>query len=150
MTLQTLILTIAPLLVSFAVASRPSETYDAIRKPDWTPPPYVFPIVWTILYLSMGYASARVADRVSLLSVPMLLYAVQLALNVSWTPVFFGLGEYAKALTILRVLIVTVLATIAAFWQVDHVAGLLLLPYLAWLGVAHGLNSGIVTLNASA
>jgi len=147
MTLQTPALTVAPLLVSFIVASQPNDTYDAIKKPDWTPPSYVFPIVWTILYLSMGYASARVADRVSLMSVPMLLYAIQLALNVSWTPVFFGLGEYAQALTILRVLIAAVLVTIVAFWQVDQVAGLLLIPYLAWLGVAHGLNSGIVAMN---
>jgi len=145
--MQSILLSIAPLIVSFAVARQPGPRYDTIRKPEWTPPPIAFPIVWTILYLSMGYASARVAGASSLWSLPMLAYLIQLALNVSWTPVFFGRGEYATALTILRTLIVAVVITTVLFWRVDWIAGALLLPYLGWLGVAHELNRSIVRMN---
>lgn len=145
--LQSIALTTLPLLISFSLSSQPGERYDAIQKPSWTPPPIAFPIVWTTLYLLMGYASARVAGAVGLVSIPMLIYAFQLVLNVSWTPVFFGQGKYAQALTILRALIIAVIATIVVFWQVDATAGALLLPYLAWLAVAHELNRGVVRLN---
>lgn len=145
--LQSIALTALPLVISFSLSTQPGERYDAINKPSWTPPPVVFPIVWTTLYLAMGYASSRVADTVSLWSVPMLAYLVQLALNMSWTPVFFGQDDFTGALAILRVLIGAVILTTALFWRVDTIAGLLLLPYLAWLGVAHELNRGIVTMN---
>ena len=145
--LQRLVLTLLPLVVSFAVASKPGTMYERLRKPSWTPPPIVFPIVWTVLYLSMGYASGIVASSVGLWSLPMLAYAVQLVLNVSWTPVFFGSGAFRTALTILRALIVAVIATTVLFWRTDPGAGALMLPYLGWLGVAHELNRSVVTLN---
>jgi tryptophan-rich sensory protein len=145
---RSLVLTALPLLISFSLSSGPGERYNAIKKPTWTPPPIVFPLVWTTLYLLMGYASARVAGTAGLLSIPILLYALQLILNISWTPVFFGQGKYRRALTILRVLILAVLATMVVFWQIDTTAGILLLPYLIWLGVAHELNRNIVRLNS--
>jgi tryptophan-rich sensory protein len=117
--LQSIALTVLPLLISFSLSTQPSERYDAINKPSWTPPPIVFPIVWTTLYLLMGLASARVAESVGLVSIPILIYAFQLLLNISWTPVFFGQGKYAQALTILRALIIAVIATIVVFWNVD-------------------------------
>lgn len=147
--LQSILLTVLPLLISFSLSSQPDTTYNSIQKPSWTPPPIAFPIVWTTLYLLMGLASARVAESVGLVSIPMLIYAFQLLLNVSWTPVFFGQGKYAQALTILRALIIAVIATIVVFWNVDTIAGALLLPYLVWLGVAHELNRGVVRLNPS-
>lgn len=146
--IQSVALTLAPLLTSFAIASQPGAMYETIKKPDWTPPPIAFPIVWTVLYLSMGYASTRVADATgSLWSIPMIVYWIQLALNISWTPVFFGKGKYATALTILRVLLAAVLVTAVLFWQVDTTSGLLLVPYIAWLFVAHALNWWIVDNN---
>lgn len=147
MLLQRLVLTVLPLLVSFTVADKPGEMYQQIKKPAWTPPPLVFPIVWTALYLMMGYASSRVAASAGLLSLPLLVYAVQLVLNVSWTPVFFGKGDFTLALTILRALVAVVVVTAALFWRADVLAGVLLLPYLVWLGVAHELNRSIVALN---
>lgn len=145
--LQRLVLTILPLAVSFTFADQPGDMYRRIKKPTWTPPPIAFPIIWTALYLLMGYASSRVAASTGLWSLPLLAYAVQLVLNVSWTPVFFGKGEFARALAILRALVVAVVVTAALFWRVDSVAGVLLLPYIAWLGVAHELNRSIVALN---
>jgi benzodiazapine receptor len=145
--MQALLLTLAPLLVSFAVSSRPGVEYSSLKKPAWTPPPIVFPIVWTCLYLGMGYASARVASVTGLVSLPILAYVLQIVLNISWTPIFFGRGAYAKALTVLRYLIVVAATTMYLFWQVDRAAGLLFVPYLAWLGVAHELNRAIVSMN---
>ena len=144
--IKTIVLTAAPLLMSFALARQPGDAYDSIQKPAWTPPPYVFPIVWTCLYLAMGYASARVAGVAGLFSLPLLVYAVQLALNVSWTPVFFGRGDFSTALTILRGLIIAATATMVLFWNRDTVAGLLFIPYILWLLVAHQLNADIVDL----
>lgn len=147
MTIQSIALTILPLLISFSLSTQPDSRYDTINKPTWTPPPIMFPIVWTTLYILMGYASARIVNTVGLLSFPMMLYTIQLILNISWTPVFFGHGKYGEALTILRVLVIAVLATAVAFWRLDTVAGVLLIPYIAWLSVAHELNRSIVTLN---
>ena len=145
--LLPIVLTLFPLLVSFVLAKPPGPRYERLAKPSWTPPPVVFPVVWTVLYLLMGYASARVATTIGLWTVPIAAYAVQLLLNVSWTPVFFGRGDYAAALTILRGLLVAVVWTTIAFWRVDPASGALLLPYIAWLLVAHELNRGVVDLN---
>ena len=147
MLLQHLILTVLPLLVSFTIADKPGAMYQQIKKPTWTPPPLAFPWIWTVLYLLTGYASSRVASSNGLLSLPLLMYAVQLILNVSWTPVFFGKGDFKLALTILRALVVAAVVTTALFWRADVLAGVLLLPYLIWLGVAHELNRSIVALN---
>lgn len=147
MMIQTIAVTLAPLFLSFLASSRPGVSYQALSKPSWTPPPLAFPIVWTVLYLLMGYASSRVLRTEGWLSWPVALYVVQLVLNISWTPLFFGQGNYVGALWLLRALVVVVVATAVLFWRADTTAGLLLLPYLAWLMVAHALNQEIVRLN---
>jgi benzodiazapine receptor len=145
--LRTIFLTAFPIVVSGIFATKPGISYESIRKPSWTPPPFVFPIVWTILYILMGFASSRVVDIAGFASVPAVLYFVQLVLNLSWTPVFFDRGDFSLALTILRALILTVFATTVAFWRVDTIAGAILVPYIAWLAVAHELNRSIVNSN---
>lgn len=147
MTLPTILLTGAPLLISFFLSQQPGQLYETITKPSWTPPPIVFPIVWTTLYLAMGYASSRVVERIGLVSIPILLYIIQFVLNIMWTPVFFGQGDFPRALAILRTLMITVVLTTVSFWSVDTVSGSLLLPYIVWLCVAHELNRSIVSLN---
>jgi tryptophan-rich sensory protein len=95
----------------------------------------------------MGFAARRLVLKTGLLSLPMLLFAVQLGLNLAWSPVFFGQKDPSKALVILWVLLGTAVATLITFWRVDRVAGLMLLPYLAWLLVALSLNQWIVNKN---
>jgi benzodiazapine receptor len=143
-------LAILPLVLGLGVgAATPmnKEWYATLQKPPWNPPSWVFGPVWTILYLLMGFAARRIALQGGYLSLPMLLFSVQLALNLAWSPVFFGSKDPNKALTILWVLVGTVVATVVAFWKIDTVAGVMLLPYLAWLLVALSLNRWIVKKN---
>jgi len=139
--------TFAPLLLSATTATRPNAGYESITKPSWTPPPYVFPIVWTILYVSMGYASYRVYTLGGASSPALVVYGIQLLLNIAWTPLFFGLRRYRDALFLLRLLLLMVIVTCILFWQEDPLSGALILPYIAWLLVAHELNRSIVNLN---
>lgn len=146
---SAVLLLLGPVIVASVVArlSPPPTTYDQLRKPSWSPQPLVFPAVWTTLYLLMGYASYRVSERAGLASLALALYVTQLVVNVAWTPVFFGMSRYAEALWMIRALLVLVVLTMIAFAEHDTIATVLMIPYLAWLGVAHQLNQSIVELN---
>lgn len=130
-----------------AVTPMHPEWYATLVKPAWNPPSWVFGPVWTILYMLMGLAARRVVVRTGLHTVPMLLFAIQLGLNVVWSPVFFGQKKPRQALLILRLLVIAALATAVAFARVDHAAGWMLAPYLAWLLLAFSLNRAIVAQN---
>ena len=132
------------LLASVAAAStgvifKPGAWYDGLRKPSFTPPKWAFPVAWTVIYLLSAFAAARVALLPGA-GLALALWAAQIALNTLWTPVFFGARQMALGLVIIVTLLVTVASMTVAFWQLDWRSGLLLLPYLAWLGVATGLN----------
>jgi tryptophan-rich sensory protein len=124
----------------------PGEWYQKLRKPWWTPPNWLFPVAWTILYLCMAAAGARVAMSPGN-GLAMALWALQIALNGLWTPVFFGLRRMKLGLQVLGALWLSVAATLVALWQVDAVAGLLFVPYLAWVSVAGALNLSVLRLN---
>jgi tryptophan-rich sensory protein len=128
----------------------PGAWYDALRKPIWTPPNWLFPVAWTTLYLCMSVAAARVASRAGtdpLVGTAMALWSVQIALNTLWTPVFFGLRRLGGGLVVLGLLWLAVAATLVAFWRVDAFAGLLFVPYLCWVSVAGALNLSVYRLN---
>ena len=122
---------------------------DAIQPP-LAPPGWLFPIVWTALYLLMGYAAwivktsdaPRERKRRALL-----LYALQLLANFLWPVLFFGIGSFSGALVCILVLWVLILLTIGAFSQVSPKAGDLLLPYILWVSFATYLNLGFFLLN---
>ncbi|MEY8841558.1 TspO/MBR family protein, partial [Cribrihabitans sp. XS_ASV171] len=124
----------------------PGEWYDRLEKPRWTPPNWMFPVAWTTLYLCMAYAGARAAVAPGN-AVAMALWALQIALNTLWTPVFFGLRKMRAGLVVLSALWVAVAATLVALWQVDLWAGLLFVPYLAWVTTAWALNFAVLRLN---
>ena len=122
--------------------------FASLRKPALMPPAWVFPVAWTTLYALMGVALARVLARPS----PrrrraIILFGIQLLLNLSWSPIFFGLHEALSALIILITLVIAAVAATIAFWRVQTTAGVLMLPYLAWLTFAAYLNGAIVHLN---
>jgi tryptophan-rich sensory protein len=124
----------------------PDAWYRRLDKPRWTPPPVVFPVAWTILYLLMSLAAARVG------SLPgsgqaAAFWAVQIALNTLWTPVFFGLHRIRAAMVVMVSLWLAVAATMAAFWRLDPVAGALMLPYLGWVTLAGALNLSVLRRN---
>lgn len=124
--------------------------YQAMNQPPLSPPGWVFPIVWTILYLLMGYAAYRVsvsgADQGQIRKA-MGAYWAQLALNFLWSPVFFGLNRYLVAFFILVALWVMIYLTMNRFSKLDRVAGDLLIPYLLWVTFAGYLNFGVFLLN---
>ncbi|WP_102226968.1 tryptophan-rich sensory protein TspO [Acidimangrovimonas sediminis] len=121
------------------VIFQPGTWYDGLEKPDWTPPRWAFPVVWTALYILMAYAAARVAI-VPGAGQALAFWGLQIALNTLWTPVFFGVHRMGLGMLVLALLWLAVLATLVAFWGIDWIAGLCLVPYLAWISVAAGLN----------
>ena len=152
---------VKPLAVSLAIplvlgalsglmAREGMAAFAALKKPPLTPPGWVFPVVWTILYAMMGYASYLVytsggskgAVRVALAA-----YGVSLAVNLLWPQLFFVQGAYMAAFLLLCALFVLVLWTAHLFGALAPTAGALLVPYLIWIAFAGYLNLGIARLN---
>lgn len=123
--------------------------FQALVKPDIYPPGYVFGIAWTILYALMGVAVAMVwSARGATMRWPaLLLFVVQLAANLAWSPLFFREHRIEDAFWLIVGIGVAALFTTIAFFTVRRLAALLMLPYLAWLGFAGLLNWRIHELN---
>ena len=126
--------------------------FVALDKPAIFPPPGVFGVVWPILYTVMGLAAAMVcAAWGSRYRLPAILaFALQLLVNLTWSPVFFGEHEITLSLYIILVLDGAVLVTVVLFWKVRRTAALLLLPYLGWILFATVLNYEFLRLNPDA
>ncbi len=124
--------------------------FETMNKPPLSPPGWVFPVVWSILYLLMGYAAYRVqvsGKPQEDIRKAMLFYAVQLGLNFLWPLVFFAFHLYLLAFFVLVALWVLIVLTIRAFSRLDEAAGDLLLPYILWVTFAGYLNLGVYFLN---
>ncbi len=124
--------------------------YPSLTKPTWTPPGWLFGPVWTLLYFLMGVAVWRIWVRFGWAGarVPLTLFLVQLVLNALWTPAFFGLQRPGLGLVVILQLWIVLVATVIAFGRCDRPAGLLLLPYLAWVSFAALLNFELWRLNS--
>lgn len=131
---------------STGIMFKPGDWYAGLAKPAWTPPNWVFPVVWTTLYVATSYAAARVAGLPGA-GLASALWALQIALNTLWTPVFFGAHRMRGAMVVMVALLAAVLAMTVAFFRLDLLAGLIVLPYLAWLCVAAALNRTVWRLN---
>ncbi|QBE66639.1 TspO/MBR family protein [Pseudoduganella lutea] len=137
------------LLVTFAAAALGAwasqdapQFYAQLNKPDWAPPAGVFGPVWTVLYLMMALAAFLVWRTRGFSTAPrtLWLYLVQLAANALWSWLFFGWHLGAAAFAEVLILWALVLATTVAFWKARRIAGLMLLPYLAWVTFASALT----------
>ncbi|MEE4349528.1 MAG: TspO/MBR family protein [Pacificimonas sp.] len=137
------------LAVGGLVQTGEGDFYQALIKPDLNPPSYLFGIVWPILYLLIGAAVGRVwAEKGHPLRGRALFwFAIQFALNLAWTPTFFGLELIQVALGVITALIVAAIATTFYFGRIDRVAPWLMVPYLAWITFAAILNLRIIQLN---
>ena len=122
---------------------------ETILKPPLSPPGWVFPVVWTILFALMGIGAARVSlsEPSAKRSLGLNLFVAQLVVNFFWSPVFFNLQAFGFAFFWLLLLWVLVLLMILAFRQVDPLAAWLQVPYLLWLTFAAYLNLGVWILN---
>ena len=127
-------------------AGSAGATYRALELPPYAPPSWVFGPVWTVLYVLMAVA-AWLVWREDGWGRALTLWAVQLVLNLAWTPLFFAAGLYAVALAEIVVLLVVLVATVLAFRRTSALAAWLLVPYVAWTAFATALNAGIVVLN---
>ena len=124
--------------------------YESLNQPPLSPPGWVFPIVWTLLYLAMGYAAYRVQTSDAPpepLRRAMLFYYIQLALNFIWPILFFRFDAYLLAFVELLLLWVFICVTMWKFYRIDERSGDLLLPYLLWVTFAAYLNLGVFLLN---
>ncbi len=123
--------------------------YASLNKPSFTPPNYVFPIAWNILYALMAIALWRLweAQRSGLRLRAITLFLLQLAVNLAWSFIFFGAKAIGAGLITILVLDALVIWTIYAAWKVDRFAAALLLPYLLWIGYATALSAEIFRLN---
>ena len=135
-----------------APAGAENHWYQALVKPVGTPPDWVFPVAWTLIYILMGLALAIVLNaRGSRFRGPAIaLFAVQLVVNLLWTPLFFGLHKVWPAVAVIALLFVLATATTMLFGRVRSLAGWLMVPYLAWLVYAGLLAYGIAQANPDA
>jgi benzodiazapine receptor len=124
--------------------------YVTLRKPPWTPPNWVFGPVWTVLYLGMAIAAWLVWRKagVSGGKLALTFFALQLALNVCWSAIFFGAHMPGYAFAEIVLLWLLIMATVVAFWSVSRAAGWMMVPYLLWVAFAGVLNYAIWRLNA--
>ena len=129
-----------------------NDWFAGLQKPFFMPPGWAFGLVWPILYALMGVALAMILNEPSSTRRrnALILFFVQLALNFAWSPVFFGAHDITLAKYVIFVMAVIAAATAGQFLRLRKVAGLLLIPYLAWLIFAATLNSAIESLNPGA
>lgn len=124
----------------------PGDWYKALNKPPWTPPDWVFPLTWTVLYACMALAATRVAGMPGS-EYAIALWAVQATFNGLWSPVFFGLQRIRGGMIVVSILWIAVAASMVALWQVDWIAGVLFAPYLLWVTIAATLNLSVLLRN---
>lgn len=126
--------------------------FASLVKPSLFPPPATFGIVWSILYVLMGFALALVvtARGAPGRTLAIAAFVVQLIINLAWSPLFFGAHQISAALYLLLAIDVAVFATLLLFWRVRPLAGMLLMPYLAWVLFAAVLNWQFLEANPNA
>ena len=126
--------------------------FDALHKPSFMPPGWMFGVVWPILYALLGIALAMIlaeppsARRTTALT----LFMVQLALNLAWSPIFFAGHDIGLAKIVVFIMALVAAYVARQFYRLRRIAGVLMLPYLAWLVFAGALNWSIETLNPGA
>ncbi|MBU0762957.1 MAG: tryptophan-rich sensory protein [Candidatus Altiarchaeota archaeon] len=124
--------------------------YESLEKPSFNPPNWIFAPVWTILYVLMGlsfYLVWRKDLKFKKTKKAAILFLIQLALNILWSAVFFGMKDIQLALAVIVVLWILIAETIYEFSKKSTSAALLLLPYLCWVAFATILNYNIMLLN---
>ena len=118
--------------------------YATLDKPELSPPAWLFPVVWSILFVLMGIGAARFYIKTGRVS---WLFVIQLIFNFFWSIIFFNFSAYLFAFIWLIALLVLVISMAISFYRVDKLAGLLQIPYILWLIFAGYLNFMVFLLN---
>lgn len=138
---------LASLLGSAATVPQIAGWYADLVKPPFNPPNWIFAPVWTTLFVMMAFAVFRILRQPLASRWALTVYHVQLALNLLWSCIFFGLNSPLGGMVVILPLLAMILATIAAFGRLDRLSSLLLWPYAAWVSFATLLNLSIWWLN---
>ncbi len=125
------------------------EDFKALNKPPLSPPGWLFPVVWTVLYILMGIASYLVhtSNKPARSKTALTVYGIQLAFNFLWSIIFFSVKAYLFAFIWLIVLLALIIINAVLFYRIDKRAGYLLIPYILWVTFAGYLNFAIYLLN---
>lgn len=126
--------------------------FDALQKPSFMPPGWAFGVVWPILYALLGISAAMIVSQPPSprKQAALTLFFIQLALNFAWSPIFFAAHDIRLAKVIIWAMAAIAAAAAGQFLRLRNTAGLLLIPYLAWLVFAGTLNSTIEHMNPDA
>ncbi len=151
MTIIQIAVALAPLILGSATglataSGVKSAWYASLKKPTWMPPGAAFGPVWTVLYVLMGLAASRIYGKVGF-GVSMVLFWVQLALNIAWSFLFFTKKSLRWALVDIVALWIVLAATVASFSRVDPLAAGLMMPYFAWTTFATALTAALYANN---
>ncbi len=127
------------------------ELFDEIKKPPLSPPAFLFPIVWTALYILMGISSARIYELKSTNKIKvtdaLYYYASSLAVNFSWSIIFFNLKAFLLAFIWIILLLFLIIKSVLEYKKLDSLAAYLQIPYIIWVSFATYLTFGIYLLN---
>lgn len=132
--------------LSAALTASSMEKYKTMYKPPLAPPGWLFPIVWTILFILMGIAAYIIYETeadTELKKDAFVYYGAQLIVNAAWTVIFFRFHAFIFAFAWLLLLWYLIVMTIRSFWKINKKAGILLLPYIIWVTFAAYLNLAI-------
>lgn len=134
--------------LSALATAKNMNVYDKINTPPLSPPGWLFPVVWTILYVLMGVSAAIIfTSDSSKKDDSLFVYAVSLVLNFSWSIFFFNMQSFLVSFIILVALWVSILITIIKYYKINKTAAWLQVPYLLWVTFAGYLNFAIILLN---
>lgn len=153
---MTLILAIPFFLAVFAAASMgmlfpTGDWYKSLRKPRWTPPNWLFPVAWTLLYIAIAIVGWRLAIMAHFASgIALGLWGLQMVLNAIWTPTVFGARRLFAGVIVILALWLTIVSLTALSFEIDPISGWLLVPYLIWVSFAACLNIALWRMNPPA
>jgi tryptophan-rich sensory protein len=121
--------------------------YSTLVKPSFNPPDYLFPSVWTFLYISMAFGIWLIWINPKKTEKVIYIYFIHLFFNASWSVVFFALHQIFLALVVILIIIILVLWLMKLYYPINKVSAYLMIPYIIWLGFAFVLNLNIILLN---
>jgi benzodiazapine receptor len=144
-----LVLLLGLLSATLAGSGSDNPWFARLAKPSFMPPDWAFPVVWSLLYIMMGFALALVIGARSARgrALALALFALQLLLNLAWSPLFFGAHKLGAAFALMIALLAAAIAATVTMGRIRRVAGLLMLPYLVWLCFAALLFHAVWRLN---
>ena len=126
------------------------QDFAALKQPPLSPPGWLFPVVWTVLFILMGIASYLVLETASGVEAKksaFKAYFLQLGFNFMWSIIFFTLGAYEVAFVWLLALLALIVITTVKFYNINRYAAIFMLPYILWVSFAGYLNLAIAYLN---